>query len=132
MRYQGRDVSAACPQWWQQDRKNIQTVVKVAAELRLLHHVRQISVSCGDQPNVDLVGSSTTQALELLFLQYPQQFGLQCRRNITHLIQEQGAFVGQFETPNLLRDGSGESSLFVAKKLAFQKIQRNGGAIKLY
>ena len=132
MRHQGRNVFAARPQWGQQDRKHIQAVVEVAAKFASLYHVRQIPVRRGHEPNVHVVSPRAAQALKLLFLQHTQQFGLQCRRNIAHLVQEERAFVGQFETANLLRDGSGESALLVAKKLAFQQIQRNGSAIQLY
>src|SRR5580704_1454845 len=82
-----------------------------------------------NQPNVDLVSSSTPQTFKLLFLQYPQQLGLQRRRNIPYLVQEKCAFVGHFETANLLRDGPCECSFLVAKELAFQKIQRDRRAV---
>jgi len=78
------------------------------------------------------VSPSAAQALEFLFLQYAQQFGLQCRRNIAYLVQEKCAFVGELETTNLLPDGAGECALFVAKKLTLQQIQRNGSAIQPY
>jgi hypothetical protein len=55
------------------------------------------------------------QAFELLFLQYAQKFGLQCRRNIAHLVQEERAFIGQLKTANLLRYGSGERASLAAK-----------------
>jgi hypothetical protein len=76
------------------------------------------------------MSASTAQALELLFLQYAQQFRLQRRRNIPHFVQEERAFVGQLETANLLRYGSRECAFLVAKKLTFKQIQRNGSAIQ--
>jgi hypothetical protein len=75
--------------------------------------------------------ASTAQALELLFLKNTQEFGLQAGRNISHLVQKEGSFVGHFEATNLLRDGAGKSAFLVAKKLAFQKIERNSSAIQL-
>src|SRR5437899_9481459 len=131
MRHQGRNVFAARPQRWQQDREHVQTVVEVDAKFAPLHHLRQITVRCSHQPNVHLVSPSAAQALELLFLQDTEQFGLQCQRNIAHFIQEERAFVGQLETANPLRYGSGERDFLVAKKLTFQQIQRNGSAIQL-
>ena len=132
MRHQRRNVFAARPQWRQQEGKNIETVVEVTAKFASLHHLRQVTVRRSDQPNVHLVSPSAAQALELLFLQYAQKFGLQCRRNIAHLVQEKRTFVGQLETANLLRYGSGERASLVTKKLTFQQIQRNGSAIQLY
>src|ERR1700731_2666872 len=75
---------------------------------------------------------SAPQTLKLLFLQNAQQLGLQRRRNITHFVQEERAFVCRLETANLLRYGSGERAFLVAKELAFQQIQRNGSAIQPY
>ena len=127
---QRRNVFAAFTQRWQQDREHIQTVVEVAAKFAPLHHLRQITVRGSHQPNVHLMSASAAQAFELLFLQNAQQFGLQRQRNIAHLVQEERAFVGQFETANLLRDGSGEGAFLVAKELTLQQIQWNGSAIQ--
>src|SRR5580700_3155064 len=82
-----------------------------------------------NQPNVDLVSPSTPQTLKLLFLQYAEQLGLQRRWNITYLVQKKCAFVGQFETANPLRNSPCERAFLVAKKLAFQKVQRDRRAI---
>src|SRR5713101_79712 len=117
---QRRNVFPALPQRWQRDRKHIQTVVEVATKFVPLHHVNQIPVGRSYQANVHLVSPSAAQALEFLFLQDTQQFWLQAWRNVSHLVQEERAFVGQLETTDLLRDSTGKSALFMAKKLAFQ------------
>src|SRR6202040_1542592 len=130
--HQRGNVFATRPQRWQRDRKHIQTVVEVVPKFVPLHHVLQVSVGRSHEPNVDLVSPCAAQALELLFLQHTQQFGLQCRWNISDLIQEEGPFVGQFEATDLCRDGTCERALLMAKKLAFQQIERNGSAIQLY
>src|SRR6202022_4521698 len=114
------------------NRKHIQTVVEVAAKFVPLHHLRQITASCSHQPNVHLVSPSAAQGLELPFLQYSQQFRLQRQWNIADLVEEEGTFVSQFETTNPLRYGSGEGASLVAKKLAFQQVQRNGSAIQFH
>src|SRR6266850_2227245 len=131
MFHQRWNVFAAPPQRWQREGKHIQTIVEVAAKFVALHHDSQIPVGRGYKPNVHLVGSGAAQALELLLLQDTQQFGLQSRRNISHLVQEERPFICQFETTNLLRDSAGKSASLVAKKFAFQEIERNGGAIQL-
>ena len=99
--------------------EDIQTIVEVAAKFASIHHLRQIPIGCSHQPYVHLVSPSAAQALEFLFLQYAQQFGLQCRRNITHLVQEKCTFVGQLETANLLRYGSGERALSRGQRAHF-------------
>src|ERR1700687_2401336 len=129
---QGWNVFAALPQWRQKDGEHIQTIVEVTAKFASLHHLRQVPIRCSHQPHVHLVSPSAAQAFEFLFLQYAQQLGLQRRRNITHLVQEKSTFVGQLETANLLRYGSGERPLLVTQELAFQEIQRNGSTIQPY
>src|SRR6266852_7864664 len=132
MRDQGWNVFAALPQWWQKDGEHIQTIVEVTAKFASLHHLRQVPIRSSHQPHVHLVSPSAAQAFEFLFLQYAQQLGLQRRRNIAHLVEEERTFVGQLEAANLLRYGSGERALLVAKELAFQQIQWNGSAIQPY
>src|ERR1700730_5660287 len=132
MSHQGWNVFWALPQRWQQKRKDIQTIVEIAAKVAPLHHLRQIPIRCSNKPNVHFVSPGAPQTLKLLFLQDAQQFGLQRRRNITYLVQEKSTFVGQLETANPLRYGSGERSFLVAKELAFQQIQWNGSTIQSY
>ena len=132
MCHQAGNVFAAVTQRGQLDRKHIQAIVQIIAELPFPHHLREITIGCGHQANVHLMRPSAAQALKFLFLQYTQQFGLQGRRNIAHLIQEESALVGQFEASGLLHDGSGESALLMSKKFTFQQIQGNGSAIHSY
>src|SRR5438445_13631325 len=132
MRHQGGNVVAALPQWWQRNRENIQTVVKVDAKFATLYHFRQVTVCCSDQPYIHLVSPSATQALELLFLQDTEQLGLERRWNIAHLIQEESAFVSHFEPTDFLCDSARKSALLMTKELAFQQIQRNGSAIQFH
>src|SRR6266404_5655509 len=78
------------------------------------------------------MSASASQALELLLLQNAQQFGLESQRDITHFVQKECAFVGRFETTELLRNSACERALLMAKKFTFQEIERNSGAIQLY
>ena len=64
-----------------------------------------------------------------LLFQHAQQFGLQHQRNLADFVQEQRAFVGQFEDAALLRARVRESALFVAEQLAFQQRFRNRRAV---
>ena len=132
VRHQRRNVFAAVAQRRQQNGKHVQTVVEIAAKLTPIRHLHQITICGSHQPNVDLMSAGAAQALELLFLQNAQQLRLQRRRNVAHFIQEKRALVGQFETADLLRDGSGERTLLVAKEFTLQQIQWNGSAIQPY
>src|SRR5579859_5881744 len=132
MCYQRWNIRTAYAQWWQQNWKHIQAIVQVAAKFVTLHHACQVPVSCRHKPNINMVRPAAAQAFEFLFLQYTQQLGLQCQGNVTHLIQKERPFVGHFKTTDLLRDSAGESALLMAKKLAFQQIEWDGGAIQFY
>ena len=59
-------------------------------------------------------------ALEFLFLQDAQKLGLEGRRNLADLVEEDGALVGEFEAPLARTDGAGESSLFMAEQFGLQ------------
>jgi hypothetical protein len=131
MFHKGGNIFTALSQGRQLDRKYIQTKIEITTKFAISHHLGQVTVGCSDKPNIHLVSPTATQAFEFLFLQYAKQFGLKLRRNIADLIQEERAFIGQLEAAKLLRDSSSECSLFVAKKLAFQKIEWNGGAVQL-
>src|SRR5258705_3937703 len=67
-----------------------------------------------------------------MLLQDAQQLRLHRRRDVAYFVQKQRAFVSHFEASDLLRDRTGEGALLMTEQLAFQKIQRNGRAIKLY
>ena len=56
-----------------------------------------------------------------MILQDTKELGLQFERYFADLIQEQSAVVGKLHAPYLLRDSSGESSLFVPEEFAFQQ-----------
>ena len=84
----------------------------------------EIAVGGRDHAEVGFQSLIASETFELLILQNTQQFGLQSQRNLTDLVQEQSAFIGQFETAYLSADGTGERAFFIAEKVAFQKGRR--------
>src|SRR5438093_1379639 len=81
--------------------------------------------------NVDANGSRAPQALELLFLQDAQQFGLQLAGNVADFVEKKRALVGQLESADLLGDGASERPFLVPEQLALQQSHRNCRAIQL-
>ncbi len=73
-----------------------------------------------------------SQAFKFALLQGAQQFRLNFSRNVSYFIQEQRALVGEFQSPDFLRNGSGERSLFVPKEFAFQQPRGDRGTIQLH
>src|SRR5258708_3981496 len=113
MRDKSRNVFPALSEGRQQEGENIQTIIQVTAKLPASDHLREISIRCGHQSDIYFMSSTAAQSLELLFLQHTQQFRLQGRGDVTYLVQEQRAFVGHFEAPDLLSDGTGKSTLLM-------------------
>ena len=67
--------------------------------------------------NVHLELPPAPHPAEGLGLDGPQQLGLQGRGQVTDLVQEQGAAVGQFQQAPLAGHGVGEGALLVAEHL---------------
>src|ERR1700722_5613537 len=131
MRYEIRNIFAALAQCRQQKREDVQPIIEIAAELTTRYHLSQIAIGCSNEPNIDFVSSTASEPLELLLLQHTQQLRLQSMRNVADFVQEKRALVRHLEAPDFLSNRSGESSLLVSEQLAFQKIERNSGAIQL-
>ena len=125
------NVVGSLAQGGQQEREDIESIIKVAAESAVGGHLCQIAVRRRDETHVDLDRLVAAETLEFLFLQHAQQLGLQLQGNVTHLVEKKCPAVGQFKAPDLLRNGAGEGTFFVAKQLAFQKSRGNGGTIEL-
>jgi GTPase len=100
--YEGRNILAALSQRRQLHRKDIQAKVEVTAELAIFHHPRQIAMGSSHEPHIYLVSATASQTFEFLFLQYAQQFGLQCRRNVPDFVKEQSTLICQLEAAKLL------------------------------
>ena len=97
------------------DRKDSQAIVEVAAKLTVRHHFFQVTIRCRHEPDIYGNRARAAQPLELLFLQGPQEFRLQLRGKVSDFVEEQRTLVGQFQSANFLRDGSGEGAFFVAE-----------------
>src|ERR1700693_1265505 len=131
MLHQERDVFGSLAQGRNENRENIQAIVKIAAKLFFQNHFFQIAMSRRHYSNVDFLRVRASQAFELSLLQDTKQFGLEFQGDVANFIQEQGTSVRELESSNLLSNSSGESSALVAKEFAFEQAGGNGGAVKL-
>jgi hypothetical protein len=110
------------PQGWQGDHDHPESVVQVLAECAGLQSAAQIAIGRGNDPSVRADIFHAPDPLELLFLQNPQQLGLEGQREIANLIQENRPPVRQLKLPFLLRNRAGERAFLVAKQFAFQQL----------
>src|SRR4029450_12424857 len=68
-------------------------------------------------------------ALELPFLEYPQELGLERRRNFSDFLSDQGPPIGQLKASHSIPDGAGERTLDVPEEFAFEETRVHRGAI---
>ena len=106
------------------DRKHVQAVVEVAAELLVGDHRDEVAIRRRHQPDVDADRPGAAEPLELLLLQHAQQLRLQLQRNVADLVQEQRAAVRELEATDALRDRAGERALLVPEQLALEQARR--------
>ena len=69
----------------------------------------------GNHPCIDDDGALATDALELAFLQQPQQLRLHRRRHIADFVEEERPAVRLLELAEMARRRAGEGSLLVSK-----------------
>src|SRR5204862_323005 len=95
--------------------ENIEAVIKVAAESALAYEFGKVLMGGGDDADIHALCAVAPEALEFLFLQNAQQFGLEVERKVADFIKKERAAVGQFEAADLLIDGPSERALFMAE-----------------
>ena len=90
----------------------------------LLHHLPQVDVGRGDDPDVDLDRLHAAEAHEIALLDHAQQLGLRLERDVADLVEEDAALVGEVEHPLLRVDRAGERALDVAEQRRLEQIRR--------
>src|SRR6266446_3640234 len=108
----------------------MQSVKQIASELTIFYHPLQIPMSGRNDANIYLLSARTTQPFKFMFLQNPQQFGLQLERNVTYFIKKQSSLVRDLEPAGLSHDGAGKGTLLVPKQLALEEAGGDGGTIQ--
>ncbi len=128
---QQQHVGLALPQRRHVDGKDVQAVVEIAPEGAVFDRVFQVLIGGGDDAHVGLDGLVAAHPLEFFLLEHPQQPHLDVQADGADLVQKKRAFVGQFEFAQLLLDGAGKRSFFVAEQLAFDEVLGQGRAVDL-
>src|SRR6266849_4717638 len=129
--HEKRDVLGPLAKGREIDRKNVQPVVKVGAKLSRLDQLLERTVRRGDDPDVAPDRVRAPDPLELLLLEHAKELRLEVQRQVTDLVEEQGAVVRELEAADPSRDGTGEGATLVAEELALQEARGDGGAVEL-
>ena len=129
--HEQRDILLALAQRRNVDVHHIEPVVQILPELPLFDCGLELPVGGRDDPGIHFDGFLSPHPFEGLVLQHAQQLDLYVLADLTDLVQEDRAHVGQLEASPLAGHRSGERPPFVAEQLAFQKGFGEGGAVHL-
>src|SRR5258706_3248958 len=129
MSRQGNDVFAPLRERRENERDDVEAIVKVLAEAPGFHLDVEVTVRGGNDPYVHRRPLSCTDRTHLAVLQYPQELGLQSKGHIADLIQEQRPSVRCGDKPLVVVDRPGERGFAVSEQFRLEQIFRDGGAI---
>ena len=125
------NIRASFPQGRNEEFQDIETEEQIFTEPALCYHLSEITVGCGQDPDIDNDGGFAAQTTDMLVLQGPQQFCLEMERQFAHFIKKQGAALGLFKQTSTTTRSTSEGPFFMAEKLGFKKILRYCGTINL-
>lgn len=113
----------------QRDLQAIEAVIQVLAETALFNPFQQVTVRSADDAHVHRLRLSPDRH-HLALLQHPQQSGLQGKRHIADLVQQQGAAVGlQQLAAHALLARAGKTAAAVPEKLTLDQAFRDRRAV---
>ena len=95
---------------------DVEAVIQVFAKPFQVHHVLQVLVGCGNDPDINGDRVFPAHPVEFIVLQDAEDFGLQGQFHIADFIEEQGASIGQLEFPHFGFYGPGEGAAFVTEQ----------------
>ena len=98
---------------------DVEAVIQVFAKLLQVHHVFQVLIGCGNDPDINGDRVFPTYPVEFIVLQDAEDFGLQGQFHIADFIEKQGASIGLLKFPHFGFYGPGESAAFVAEQFRF-------------
>ena len=127
---QRHDVFLALTQWRQEQRHNIQPVIKVFAKYSARDRIFEISIGGGDQAHVHFDGMSTAQAHKAAFFEHAQKLRLNAGRHGGDLVQKQRSPMRALQQAFFAAARVGEGARLEAKKFTLQQRIGQCGAIE--
>src|SRR5207244_13414278 len=105
---------------------------QVLPEHPLLHGFREITIRCGNDPDIDLDGLYASKALEFHFLENAQNLRLRSRIHVADFVEEDRALIRELEFPELSFNRAGECAFFETDEFAFQQALRDTGTVQFH
>ena len=81
----------------------------------------QVSIGCGQNPNVDPARCRAPQRKNFLGFQSSEQFDLEVRRDLADFIEKNGSASGLLEQPFLIGESPRERTFYMAENETFQQ-----------
>ena len=122
---------AAFAERWHVDREDVQAIQQIGAERPAADRLCEVAIGGCDHAHVDVLRPAAADRLELLLLEHAQQLHLRIERQLTDLVEEDCAAVGDLEPADALVDGAGEGALDVAEQLALDQPRSDRAAVDL-
>ena len=113
--HETRNILGSIAQGWQRNRKDAEAIIQVRAKMTVLDGGLEIVVGRGDDTHVDSSWLRGSHALELAFLQHPQQLGLHVCRQIADFIEKERSSVCHLEAALSYRHRAGERAALVTE-----------------
>ncbi len=118
---QFRDVFFMLAQRGHVDVENVESIIKIVAQLASRHGFLGNLVGCGQNADIDRGLHFAAQPAQLAVLEHAQQFGLRGHRHLADLIEQQGSTFRQFKTSGTPLQRSGECAFFVTEYFALDQ-----------
>ena len=122
--HQGRKILPAFPKRRERDREDVQAIEKVSPEPPAPDFLGQVAIGRGDDADVDTRHAGPAEALDLSFLEHAQDLRLQLERQLSDLVEEHGAAVGELEAARLRGVRSGERTPLAPEQFALDERRR--------
>src|SRR5205085_125135 len=103
------------------DRKDVDAVVEVLAQLAIAHGLLEIAIAGKDEADIDAADLRAADAEELPILNEAQELDLDRRWQLANLVEKQRAGVRALDMADALLDRAGKGAALVAKQLALEQ-----------
>src|SRR6266850_8459732 len=126
------DIRFPLAQRWQVNRKSVQPIIQIFAELTVPNHLLQVLVGRSNDANIDSSGTRAANGLKFTLLENAEQLGLKLQWHVSNFIEEQSAAIRQREPADMRIDRASKGSAFVSEQLTFEKAGRHSRAVHLH
>ena len=128
---EGDDILGALAQRRNAQLELSKAVEEVLTEAAFFDGGFEILVSGGDDADVDFNLAVTAETVEGLAIEHAQEFHLSLQLQFADFVEEESAFLGEFEKAGLRGIGAAEGAFFVSEEFAFDEVFGEGGAVDI-